>query len=203
MSFSFENEYPKTVKLNDGSKVVFRLLGTDDQQKLHDFFMRLPEDDLMYLRDNVKDPKVVEKWVSHVDYSRIVPIVAEANDQIISDATLHMDPHTWYRHVGSLRLVVDKNYRSKGLGHLLAKELFFVALQLKLEKLQVEMVADQVHARRVFEALGFEQEALLQNHVLDRKGGKRHLVIMSNHVESLWDRIQDGYMDSSMDFSGM
>ncbi|MGA1872519.1 MAG: hypothetical protein ACMUHY_02510, partial [Thermoplasmatota archaeon] len=43
----------------------------------------------------------------------------------IGDATLHRAKFGWFRHVGEIRLVTHPDYRRKGLGLLLAKEIFF------------------------------------------------------------------------------
>lgn len=47
-------------------------------------------------------------------------------------------------------------------------------------------MADQVAAIGMFEALGFEPEALLRDHVRDRRGALRDLVVLPHLVEGTW-----------------
>ena len=89
----------------------------------------------------------------------------------------------WSSHVGELRLVVDPEARRSGLGRALARQVLLAALQLKLEKVYVEVVADQAAAIGMFSALGFEGEALLKDHVRDRSGDLRDLVMLAHAVE--------------------
>lgn len=189
-------DYPKTVLMKDGSEIVLRPLAKKDKEKLYDFFHSLPEDDRMYLRDDVSKKETVDKWVKNLDYERVLPILAEKEGKIVGDATLHKHPYGWSRHVGSVRIVVDKSYRKKGVGTLLAKEIFYQALKIGMEKLVAEMASRQTSAIRVFEALGFHKEATLERHIVDSRGNKHDLVIMANNVEDLWDQIQATMEDS-------
>ncbi len=186
--------YPKTVTLKDGTDVTLRPMVKKDKEKLYGFFRSLTEDDRMYLRDEVGRKDTIDKWVKNLDYDRVLPILAESNGAIVADATLHRRPYGWMRHVGEIRIVVDRKYRRKGLGALLAKEIFYQALKLGLEKLVAEMAEEQKAAVRVFEALGFHREAVLPGSIVDSRGKKHNLVKMANDVDELWKSIQD-YME--------
>ena len=48
----------------------------------------------------------------------------------------------------------------------------------------VEVISDQTALIGMFRALGFEPEALLADHVRDRAGEVRDLMVLSNDVES-------------------
>jgi len=184
------------MQLKDGTEVILRPMTEKDKDKLHEFFHSLPEDDKLYLRDDVDKKETIEKWVKNLDYDRVLPILAEIGGKIVGDATLHRPAYGWMSHVGSIRIVVDKRFRKKGLGTLLAREIFYQALKVGLEKLVAEMASKQSSAIKVFDALGFHQEALLQKHIVDSKGRKHDLVIMANDVEDLWKKIQDAWEES-------
>jgi len=55
-------EYPKDVKLKDGSTVTLKPFERKDKEALFTFFQRLPEGDRIFLKDNVADPAVIERW---------------------------------------------------------------------------------------------------------------------------------------------
>ncbi|MFV1957530.1 MAG: GNAT family N-acetyltransferase [bacterium] len=180
------DEYPKEISLKDGSSVTLRPMVEDDEAGLLEFFTGLSKADRLYLRHDVSNPEVIKSWAQNIDYDRVLPILAIADSEVVGDATLHRNPFSWMRHVGSIRIVVGKKYREKGLARIMAAEVFQNALAAKLEKLVAEMLTDQLDARRVFSRLGFREEAVLKDHVLDANDVKHDLLIMTNDVNTLW-----------------
>jgi hypothetical protein len=57
------------------------------------------------------------------------------------------------------------------------------ALALGLGKMVVEVIADQEGLVAMFRGLGFEPEALLVDHVRDRSGELRDLLVLAHSVE--------------------
>ena len=82
-----------------------------------------------------------------------------------------------------MRLVVDPEHRGRGIGRALARRAVLEAVELGLAKLVVEVIADQAALIGMFRALGFEPEALLADHVRDRSGEVRDLMVLANAVE--------------------
>ena len=60
------------------------------------------------------------------------------------------------------------------------------ALRAGLRKVVVEVVADEHSAIALFRRLGFEPEALLRDHIRDRDGRLRDLVLLAHPVEDNW-----------------
>jgi ribosomal protein S18 acetylase RimI-like enzyme len=85
-----------------------------------------------------------------------------------------------------VRVVVDPAVRGRGIGRALSRAGLVTGLELGLSKLVVEVVADALPAVAMFEALGFEPEALLRDHVRDRTGSLRDLLVLSHFVEGTW-----------------
>ena len=191
-------EYPKETILKDASQAILRPMVREDQNRLMEFFRGLSDADRLYLRDDVTNPEVVRSWSENIDYEKVLPILAIGEDRIVGNATLHRNPFGWMRHVGSIRITVAQDYRQKGLARILAAEVFRKALASGLEKLVAEMLTEQDDARRVFARLGFRDEAILKDHVLDAKGVKHDLLIMSNDLNLLWTR----WMEFSESVSG-
>ena len=179
-------EYPKEVTLRDGSKVTLRPVVKEDEQALFNFFQGMSKEDRLYLRDDVADRKVINEWMENIDYEKVLPILALDGDKIVADATLHINPHGWMRHVGEVRMSVTESHRGKGLARVIAAEIFQQAVGVGLDKLVAEMLTIQSAARQVFTRLGFEEEAILKAHGMDAAGKKHDLLIMSNDVTSLW-----------------
>lgn len=189
--------YPKEATLKDGRVVTIRPLANSDFDKLYEFFQALPEEDRLFLRHDVTDPEVVGKWVEQINFDRAIPLVIEDKDKIVADGTLHLDSHGWARHVGHIRLVTARTHRHVGLGTLIARELAELAAKRDLEKLQSQVIEDNVGSVKLFEKLGFKVVAVLKDLVKDQKGNKRNLAIMINDVADL-ERIIENWIQDSM-----
>lgn len=170
--------YPKQVALETGTAVTVRPMVKEDADKLHAFFARVPAEDRLFLRDDVSRRDVIDAWARELDYEKVLPLVAEVGNNIVGDATLHRRKSGWTSHVGKVRIVIDKDYRGKGLGTRLIEELIAIAKKGGLELLVAEVMADQKTALAAFRDLGFEREAVLYNHVKDQAGKEHNLVVM-------------------------
>ena len=185
------SEYPKTVTLRDGLPVIFRPMDKTDEKELLNFFCTIGPEERHYLKEDVTNPNVIRRWAETLNYDHVIPMLAVYDGKIIGDATLHRTRFGWSQHVGEIRLVTHPAYRRKGLGSLLAREIFFLALKLKLDKVVAQMMEEQQSAVQVFSRLGFQQEAVLKDYVTDIQGEKHDLIIMSQSIVEFWHRIQD------------
>jgi RimJ/RimL family protein N-acetyltransferase len=168
----------KTGILKDGTLVVIRAMSQDDRDKLIDFFTRVDENDLMFLRTDVRDPSVIDEWVKHIDYRKVFPLIAEVDGKVVGDATLHMRKVGWKRHLGNVRVVVAKDFQNKGLATLLINELVDLAGEFGLEKLVAEIHLQSPAAIAVFKKAGFAAKAVFEDLVKDPSGKKGDLVVM-------------------------
>jgi RimJ/RimL family protein N-acetyltransferase len=184
-------EYPKEVKIKDGSTVVLRPFEKNDTDALFAFFVKLPELDRLFLRDNVTDRAVVERWASELNYAKVYPLLALKGNEVVGDATIHKNLGGWMNHVGSIRIVTAREFQRKGLGSVLASELFLHALKSGLEKIVAEMMETQQGTKKVFEKLGFVQEAVLRGQVRDQMGVRHDLLILTKDLEEFWAEMEN------------
>jgi RimJ/RimL family protein N-acetyltransferase len=180
--------FQKESVLKDGSRVSLRSMTTEDRDKLIDFFKRVDEKDLMFLRSDVRDPAVIDDWVRNIDYRKVFPLLAEVDGEIAGDATLHMRKMGWKRHLGNVRVVVAKEYQNKGLATLLINEIVDLAAEFGLEKLVAEIHLQAPAALAVFKKAGFSAKAVFEDLVKDQAGQKGDLVVMVCDVQGR-DRI--------------
>ena len=174
--------YPKKVRLQSGTSVTIRPMVKEDADKLYAFFSRVPREDRLFLRDDVSIRDVIDSWTQELDYEKVLPLVAEVGGNIVGDATLHRRKFGWTSHVGKVRLVIDKDYRGKGLGTVLIEELIDIAKKAGLEQLVAELMSNQTGALSAFKRLGFEKEAVFFNYVKDQMGEERNLVVMIKNL---------------------
>jgi RimJ/RimL family protein N-acetyltransferase len=184
-------EYPKEVRLKDGSAVELRLFEKKDVEALFAFFVKLPESDRLFLKDNVTDRALIERWATELNYARVYPILAWKGSEVVGNATLHKNLSGWMRHVGTIRIATAPEIQGKGLGGILANELFLHALKSGLEKIAAEMMETQHGAKKVFEKLGFVQEATLKGYVCDQIGVRHDLLILTKDLDEFWADVQD------------
>ena len=170
--------YRKFVTLKNGQKVMFRLLTEQDREGLIQLFQEAPEEDLRFLKQDVKDQKLVNYWLDHINYGRVLPLVAVdlKDNKLIADATLHRGKHA-AKHIGEIRIFVSRSYRNLGLGSLMLEELINLAFQENLQWLKAEIIADHKKVIKAFRAHGFEQKALLDDYFI-RKDGVTHDVVL-------------------------
>jgi len=188
--------YPKQATLKNGRQVVIRPLNEDDFDGLYGFFRALPEDDRLFLRNDVTDPELIRKWVENIDLEHVIPLIALEGDKVVADGTLHWARHGWTMHVGQIRMVTARTHRGIGLGTLMARELVALAEERGLEKLHVDVIEDNVGSVRMCERVGFKLEAVLKDMVKDQKGTKRNLAIMVSEVTDLGRIMEDWIQDA-------
>ena len=178
----------------DGATLELARLQPGDAQALADFVAQLPAHDLLFLRRDISQPKVIAAWMQAIAEGRLHSLaVRDADDPagvLVGCSAIVVDALSWSRHVGELRVLVAPVWRGRGLGRLLVQQCFAQALALGLDKLVAQMTVDQVGAIAVFEELGFRAEALLRDHVKDRDGQLHDLALLSHDVAAVQSRLQ-------------
>jgi L-amino acid N-acyltransferase YncA len=179
------------VKLKDGTEVLIRPMTADDLDRSFAFFKSLPEEDRAYLRADTTKREVVERRIRIMEAGGARRIVAIVDDSIVADGALELQGPGWKEHLGELRLIVARPYQRKGLGMLMARELYRLAAAEKLKEIVVEMMRPQVAAQNIFRKLGFRDEGVFPDHVRDLKGKKHDLVVMRCDLEALWQELEE------------
>ena len=155
-----------------------RALEITDRDAVERFVDRVPEGDRTFFKEDVEAPGVLDAWTE----PGTARAVAVQDGEVIGYVAV-VPLHGWSSHVGEVRIVVDPDQRGHGIGRALARRAVLDALELGLAKLVVEVIADQEALISMFRGLGFEPEALLTDHVRDRNGELRDLMVLANTVE--------------------
>jgi len=171
-----------------GVEMTLRLMEPSDRDTILNFGRSLPDHDLLFLRSDVTDPKVIDEWVENLKKGRTITVMAEGDGgDLLGYGSLHHNEVLWTRHVGEIRVMLKPELRGFGLGKALANEVFAIAKDLGLQKVMVQMTTDQRGARGMVESLGFRPEALLADFVIGRDGRTYDLLIMSYDVTGFSD----------------
>jgi L-amino acid N-acyltransferase YncA len=158
-----------------------RKVRADDEPAVERFVSRIPQGDRTFFKEDVTDPDVVGFWTRRGG----ITTVAVENGEILGYGAV-IPLQGWSSHVGEVRVIVDPDQRKRGVGRALARRAVLSALELGLTKMVVEVIADQEPTIAMFRSLGFDPEALLEDHVRDHDGEMHDLMILAHSVEESW-----------------
>lgn len=170
--------YRKFVTLKNGKRVMFRFLNEQDRESLVQMFQEAPQEDTRFLKQDVKDTKLINYWIDQINYRKVLPLVAvdlEGN-RLVADATLHRGKHA-AKHIGEIRIFVSRPFRNLGLGSMMLEELINMALKEGLSWLKAEVLAEHKKVIKAFRQKGFETRATLEDYFI-RKDGMTHDVVL-------------------------
>ena len=177
------HRYPRTTRLPDGTDLELRTLTPADRDAVLAFARSLPPQDLLFLRVDLTQEPAVDAWLASAAEGRSTTLVAFDGSGLVGYATIHRNQAPWTRRVGEIRVNVAAAYRGRGLGRVLTGQIFDLAHELGLKKLEARMTAEQHGAQAAFRRLGFVPEALLADYVEDREGATHDLVLMTYSVD--------------------
>jgi L-amino acid N-acyltransferase YncA len=172
--------YPKEAQLRDGTRVTIRPLEWGDGEALLQFFLGIPEEERFFLKDDVTAPELIRRWTQDLDYRRALPLVALTDDRMVAEAVLVRRRGNARSHLAELRVVVAPDYRERGLGTTLVRELCDIADDAELDKVLFEAVADKEEdAIKAMEWLGFLRAGTIEGGAKDQQGHLHDVVIMA------------------------
>jgi ribosomal protein S18 acetylase RimI-like enzyme len=170
--------YPREIRLRDGAQLTLRPMIREDADRLWDFFCRIPAKDKMVFREDVSRKEVVERWAENLDYASVLPILALEGDQVVADATLHRNRTGWKQRVGTIRIQISPDFRERGLGTAMIREMRHLGEKAALRYLRAEAIEEQEAAIGAFEKMGFDRMGVYPNFVNDQKGRLHNLVVL-------------------------
>jgi RimJ/RimL family protein N-acetyltransferase len=174
----------------EGGDVELCRLRDADAPDVLTFARRLDPHELLFLRRDIRQPKVVAAWLREIDAGQYDTVLAWRDGAVVGCGTLVRDPLSWSAHVAEIRVVIAKEVRGQGLGTRLIHEIFRMAITSGAEKIFAQMTTDQLGAIAVFEALGFRPEAVLRQHVKDQSGVAYDMVVLSVIVSEVESRLE-------------
>jgi RimJ/RimL family protein N-acetyltransferase len=178
--------YRAIYTLKDGCNVLLRPMTQDDEQSLVELFSSASNEDVRYLRDDVKNEQLVRSWCENLDYVKVLPLLALVKERVVGQATLHFHKGP-ERHVGSVRIFLAKDFRRRGLGTKVINTLTELARKQDLHILVAEVVADQSKVIKAFQQLGFELRCTFDDYFMLPDGDTRDVAILMKSLISRAD----------------
>jgi RimJ/RimL family protein N-acetyltransferase len=185
-------DYRKLLKTKDGISVLLRPLQVSDEEPLRKFLARIPDQERWFLREDSSETNATTEWIRNLDYSKVFPLVAVKVDDgdIIANIQMHRPLAECLRHIAHIRVMVDPEYRRQALGPNLLLAAVKLAMDIGIEKLAAEFVAD-IHESAIKAALklDFFEQARLKDYVKGRDGKYYDLIIMVKTLQADWDNL--------------
>jgi ribosomal protein S18 acetylase RimI-like enzyme len=164
--------------LRDGRALTIRPLAGDDSAALLAFGAALPQDDWLYLQNDLRSADVAARLIGARDaehWRQLVAVTPAGEIAAYSSARLLGG---WSSHVADIQLLVAEGWRRCGLGTALAHAIVAAAQAIGAAKVMVDMVEEQAAGQAIFAHLGFRLEGRLINHTRDRDGNRHNLVVL-------------------------
>ena len=177
------SEYPMQLELG-GHEFIIRRIVVGDGDLLLEYAKSLPRHDLLYMRRNLSTKEGIDKWFRALSGGYTFAFAAILDGKIVGYSSINLTGLDWSSHVADIRVSVSPAVREFGLGRVLVREAFKLAVTLGIEIIRASMTPDQKGARALFEELGFKNEAILKDNVKDLDGAYHDLLLMAVNVES-------------------
>ncbi len=162
-------KYPISLKLRDGTPVTIRPLNKRDEARLHKFFMAVPEEERLFIKQPIYERKMFHEWCRHPDFERNLPLLMLHGSKVIGEATLHQRIGGWKRHIGLIGVLVAEQVQ--------------IARMLGLRKREAELNGERKVAIRALEEIGFSRLMCLEDYVLDMKAVPHDLILMGMNLK--------------------
>ncbi len=188
--------------LKDGAEITIRDMDPkQDFEALMNFYATLPPEDRRYLRIDVTNRKTMEQRIKLMDFGYHFRILAEAGGEIIGKGVLELPFEEWRRHQGELRVIIAPAFQRRGVGMILMRELYRLALRKNVETVTVWMMKPQEAALNLARKMGFHDQSILPDYVKDQTGQMQDLYILKAKITDLTKEIEQkfGPIDWSAD----
>jgi RimJ/RimL family protein N-acetyltransferase len=182
IEFALE-KFPVSMKLRDGTPVVVRPLAKRDEAKFHKFFLAVPEEERLFIKQPIFERKMFHEWCRHLDYESNLPLLMLHGSKIIGEATLHQRMGGWKRHIGLIGVLTHPGYRGRDVVKILVEEQVEIARILGLRKLESELNGERKVAIHALEQIGFTRLMCLEDYVLDMKAVPHDLILMGMNLK--------------------
>lgn len=177
------DKYPLDAKLRDGTAVVVRPVNRHDDARLQKFFLSVPDEERLFVKQPITDATLFRQWCRQPDFERNLPLLMLHGKKVIGEATLHQRSGGWKRHIGLITLLTHPEFRGRDVSKILVKELVGIARHCGLRRLEAEVNGERKIALQVLAQLGFNELMRLDDYVLDMKAVTHDYVLLGKNLK--------------------
>jgi ribosomal protein S18 acetylase RimI-like enzyme len=155
---------------------TIRPIDDSDQQRLQAFIATIPPSDQAFFKD-----RAAPDLASRLTGDDALRFAAVDGEDIVGLVSVHPGAGA-SSHTGEVTLIVSPNARRRGVGRALAREALLGAVAQGLTHIYVEVAAEEVGTRHMFEQFGFMPEAVLRDFIRDSNGDHHDLILLTHSV---------------------
>ncbi len=170
------------VTLKDGVRVLIRPMVREDHDHLAEYYSHISDEDMFYMRHNVKDPHVLREWCDQLNYNEVLPILAIVKERIVGSASLHFFDGP-KRHIAEYRLFLAKDFRQRGLGMKMTRAMIEIARKQDVRIVIGEVIAEKTKVVRAFEQVGFVTRCVLEDYFMLPDGDTCDVAFMTLNLK--------------------
>lgn len=192
----------KSEVLKDGAEILIRDMDPkQDFEALMKFYTDLPTEDRRYLRIDVTNRKTMEQRIKLMDFGYHFRLLALSGGAIIGKGVLELPFEEWRRHQGELRVIIARDFQRRGVGMILMRDLYRLALRKNVDTVTVWVMKPQEAALNLARKMGFHDQSILPDYVKDQNGEMQDLYILKAKITDLTKEIEQkfGPIDWSAD----
>lgn len=126
--------YRKFVSLGGHHLLMLRFLNGQDRQGFLKLFQEASQEKTHFLNHGIRDLQGVNQWLDHLDYRKVLPLVAvdlKAN-RLVASAHLHLWGKRAPKHIDEISVYISKSFRNLGLDTIMLNEIISLALNVNL-----------------------------------------------------------------------
>ncbi len=175
----------KTFLLKNNSKITVRDLSLKDVNISLAFFSEIPESERRFFRSDVTNVDHLKERALQSEQGKIIRRIALMDGKIVGDASVEISSDLWKSGSAYLRLVVPKENIGLGIQYALAKDLYELSQEKKLDKITTKFMRPQKDLMEIYSNLGFKLEGVLPDYVHDLQGKEQDMVVMFAALDDL------------------
>ena len=179
----------KRFVLANGEQVTLRILRPQDVDSLLTFFNRLVDAKVHDRKSQLhsgfdkkftrrQEAQYIREVLDRVEKDEAVNIIADMGDKIVASGGVARGKYDDTHRHGSLGLTVSQEYRGHGIGSRIIQTLVAESRRLGLKSIDVEFLAINKSAERVYKRAGFKKAGIIPSKIF-RNGEYFDAVIMA------------------------
>jgi len=161
--------------LSDGRSVPVRLLRLEDQGKLVKMYASLSSEALRWAMPPYTQ-ETIERWLGNLQ--NLIAIVALDGDRIVGHAQITKFVRPRRMRTADLLIYLHQDFHGVGLGSAMMMRLLELARRDGLHRLNVDVMAENKAAVRLYEKFGFKVEGVKKEAYLGEDGSYHDELIM-------------------------
>jgi len=171
----------------DKTVITFRKPRMSDVKALVNFINDVVEEGAQILRDKKVTLSEERAWLDNqikaIRNGKLILLIAEKDGKIIATCEVRKRKSKMI-HIADFGVAVRKEYRRKGIGEAISRQVLNEAKKSKIEIIKLKVFEDNKPAKYLYSKLGFTKEAVLKNEIKVDKNYK-NLISMSLYLKKI------------------